>query len=333
MGQERAVRAVSLFAYRHLDRLRMISHGFTGGSLPRKSNMLLAGPTGCGKTYLVELLFREVLKLPAVMIDITPYTEAGYVGSDLTDILSRLLHVANMDVKKAETGIICLDEFDKIAMFDSFPGRGHGKDITGYGVQRELLKMVEGTQVSVPKAIGNKNDVNRVEISTANIPFIACGAFSGLKQLARERHGGTIGFLQESPSRKEKIADGYTEEDVNLTAHFQQYGFLPELIGRFSRIVPLDALEEEELRSILKQNVLSGWKEEMKDHEIDMVVDDSLVDHIVAAALERETGARSVEAVFSRLLEDAAFDAYSSSRARRLILSMDQGRPGYRIER
>lgn len=328
VGQERAVKAVSLFAYRHLDRLERIKRGLTY-NLPRKTNMLLVGPTGCGKTYLVELLFRKILKIPTVMIDITSYTEAGYVGQDLNSIISRLLHAANMNVKEAETGVVCLDEFDKIPMCTS----RQGKDLTGLGVQRELLKMVEGTKISVPIEIGNKNDTNRAEINTANIPFIACGAFSGLKSIIHGGSSNTIGFLQDNHSTKEKIADGYTEEEMNITTAFQRFGFLPELIGRFSRIVPLDALGKDALRSILRHNVMSGWKEEMSTHKIDMVVDESLIDYIVASALQRETGARSVETTFAQLLEDAAYDAYSSTKTKRLVLKLEQGRPGYRIER
>ena len=328
VGQDRAVRAVSLFAYRHLDRLRKIKSGMTD-NLPKKTNMLLVGPTGCGKTYLVELLFREILRIPTVMIDITSYTEAGYVGQDLSAILSRLLHAANMDVKQAEAGVICLDEFDKIFM----SGGRAGKDLTGFGVQRELLKIVEGSRISVPMEIGNKNDVNRAEISTANIPFIACGAFSGLKNIIHGGGGNAIGFLQDNHPTKEKIADGYTDEEMNMTTAFQRFGFLPELIGRFSRIVPFEALGEDALRRILMQNVMSGWREEMSTHRIDMVVDESLIDYVVASALKRETGARSVETAFAQLLEDAAYDAYSCTKTRRLFLNLDQGRPGYRIER
>ena len=335
VGQERAVKAISLFAYRHLDRLRRVRRGLTD-NLPKKTNPLLVGPTGCGKTYLIELLFNKILKLPTVVIDITAFSETGYVGQDICTILTRLLLAANMDMARAETGIVCLDEFDKIATSNERTvtgGDGDSKDVTGFGVQRELLKMVEGTKISVPLAISSTKYDKHVEISTAHIPFITCGAFSGLKHIIHGKHGNTVGFLQDNHSTRKKIAVSYTESDVNLVSTFQRYGFLPELIGRFSRIVPFEALGENDLRNILQQNVMPNWKDEMSLHEINLVVDDSLVDYIVDLALKKETGARSVESVFAQLLEDAAFDAYSCLETKRLILNLNQGRPGYRIER
>ena len=156
-GQERAVRAVSLFAYRHLHRTRRLKEG-RAENLPKKTNLLFVGPTGCGKTHLVELLFGRILGLPSAVIDITAYSETGYVGLDISNILTGLLFAANMDPQLAETGVVCLDEFDKIAMSDErntpTGGNGSSKDVTGFGVQRELLKMVEGTCVRVSRKMG-----------------------------------------------------------------------------------------------------------------------------------------------------------------------------------
>ena len=334
VGQERAVKAISLFAYRHLTRLRRIKTGQTE-NMPKKTNMLFVGPTGCGKTHLVELLFSRILDIPTVVVDITNYTETGYVGQNPSFILTRLLNNAERSVPRAETGIVCLDEFDKLAVNggESCITDSGANYLKGLGMQRELLKMVEGQRLSVSLGLDKDSVCTHVEVDTANIPFIACGAFSGLKTVICGQHGATIGFLRKNEAPKDKIAVTYTEEDVNLTTTFQKFGFLPELIGRFSRIVPFDALGETELRNILSQQVMSSWSEEMFLHEIDMVVDDTLVDYIVVNALKKETGGRSVETVFSQLMEDAAFEAYSSRKARRLILNLDQGRPGYRIER
>ena len=333
VGQERAVKAISLFAYRHLNRLKRIKAHQTE-NLPKKTNMLFVGPTGCGKTHLVELLFSRILHIPAVVVDITNYTETGYVGQDPSHILTRLLNNAERNVKQAETGIVCLDEFDKLAVNggESCITNSGSNYLKGLGMQRELLKMVEGQKLSVPMGLDKNSVGTQVEIDTANIPFIACGAFSGLKAVIHGRHGSAVGFLQKNEKPKEKIAVNYTEEDVNLTTTFQRYGFLPELLGRFSRIVPFNALGETELRNILSQQVMSSWSDEMSLHDIDMVVDDTLIDYIVVNALKKETGGRSVETVFGQLMEDAAFEAYSSSKARRLVLRLDQGRPGYLIE-
>jgi len=336
VGQERAVRAISLFAYRHIDRLHRIKECLMD-KLPKKTNLLFVGPTGCGKTYLVELLFGKILKLPTAVIDVTAYTETGYVGLDVSNILTRLLFAANMNAQMAETGIVCLDEFDKIAQFNEtnpLGGNSTTKDVTGFGVQRELLKMVEGTSIRVPRQMGLNQYGAHVDMSTANIPFIACGAFSGLKHCIQREKGSSIGFMQgNQPPPKDNIAVSYTEDDVNLVTTFQKFGFLPELIGRFSRIVPFEALGERELRNILENNVIPGWQGEMAMHGIEMVVDDSLVDFIVASALKKETGARSVETAVAQLLEDAAFDAYSCLNTKKLILNLDQGRLNYRIER
>ena len=335
-GQERAVRAVSLFAYRHLHRTRRLKEG-RAENLPKKTNLLFVGPTGCGKTHLVELLFGRILGLPSAVIDITAYSETGYVGLDISNILTGLLFAANMDPQLAETGVVCLDEFDKIAMSDErntpTGGNGSSKDVTGFGVQRELLKMVEGTSVRVPRKMGlYQYDADHVDMSTVNIPFIACGAFSGLKSCVGGAKDNLIGFARGDQPSRNSIAVSHTEDDMNLTATFQRFGFLPELIGRFSRVVPFEALGAGELRDILERNVIPGWRNEMAGHGIEMVVDGSMVDFIVASALKRETGARSVESAVAQLMEDAAFDAYSCPGTRQLILNTTQGRPGYCIK-
>ncbi len=336
VGQERAVRAVSLFAFRHLDRLDRIRRGLDK-NLPKKTNLLFVGPTGCGKTHLIELLFSKILKLPTAVIDITAYSETGYAGLDVSNVITRLLHAANMKIEVAETGVVCLDEFDKIAMSDErnpMGGNDSRKDVSGFGVQRDLLKMVEGSVVRVPHNMGDFQHRQHSEISTVNIPFIACGAFSNIKNLVHSVKEDSIGFFREGRrSKKNDIAVSYTEDDVNLVSTFQKFGFLPELIGRFSRIVPFEALGANELRNILNKNVITSWREEMELHGIDIIMEDSLIDFIVSNALWKETGARSVDSVVTRILEDAAFEAYSCHNAKRLILETNQGRPVYHIER
>ena len=190
-GQNEARRAVSLMAYRHVRHIKRIYvDGVKREHLLPKSNTLLIGPTGCGKTFLVELLFQQILHLPTVIIDITTYSETGYVGQDPSTILTRLLHAADDNPLLAAIGIVCLDEFDKIASGQNnavFAGAGTTKDVTGLGVQRELLKMLEASEVVVPLELTHSSFNDHVLMSTADVAFIAAGAFSGFRQLARRR--------------------------------------------------------------------------------------------------------------------------------------------------
>src|SRR5260221_10665862 len=205
-GQEEARRAVSLMAYRHVRRVKRIYlDGAKRENVLPKSNYLLIGPTGCGKTHLVELLFQHILKLPTVIVDITTYSETGYVGQDPNTIITRLLHAADDNPLLASIGIIMLDEFDKIASGQNnaiFAGAGTTKDVTGMGVQRELLKMLEAGEVVVPLELTHSTYGDHLVMSTADIAFVAAGAFSGFHQVAPSppsRH--RIGFGRDAVPR------------------------------------------------------------------------------------------------------------------------------------
>src|SRR3989440_7130126 len=233
-GQSEARRAVSLMAYRHVRRIkRVYLDGAKRDQLLPKSNTLLIGPTGCGKTYLVELLFQQILRLPTVIIDITTYSETGYVGQDPSTILTRLLHAADDNPLLASIGIVCLDEFDKIASGQNnaiFAGAGTTKDVTGMGVQRELLEMLESSEVVVPLDLTHSSYADHVVMSTADIAFIAAGAFSGFQQIAHRRAmRDSIGFGRDqafSPGDPDAIAVDFTSDQVENVANFQAYGFL-----------------------------------------------------------------------------------------------------------
>ena len=334
-GQEDARRALSLMAYRHVRRIKRIYlDGAKREQLLPKSNTLLIGPTGCGKTYLIELLFQQILRLPTVIIDITTYSETGYVGQDPSTILTRLLHAADDNPLLASIGIVCLDEFDKIASGQNnavFAGAGTTKDVTGMGVQRELLKMLESSEVVVPLEITHSTYGDHIVMSTADVAFIAAGAFSGFHQVARSRAArDRIGFGREPAARGngaggEGIAVTFTADEVEHLANFQAFGFLPELLARFSRFVPFAALDAATLMDILRSHVIDRLTREFEDEGFALVVEPDVLDHVVAEGLRRETGARGLSSILTRHLENAAFDAFAESGGGEIRVRLDQG--------
>lgn len=330
VGQDRGVRAMSLGAYRHVMRLRRIHlQAAHRGELPPKLTMLFVGPTGCGKTYLVEILFRDILRLPTVIVDMTGFSETGYVGQDVNSILTRLLYAADMDLALAAIGVVCLDEFDKLASGQNsavFAGAGTTKDVSGLGVQRELLKMLESIELPVPLEYTHSDYAPKALLSTQDVGFIACGAFSGLKGSIERSGREHIGFGREPLSGvQDQIAVSYSEEDVELARNFMQYGFLPELIGRFKRIVPFTALGRPELTRILRSSVLEQYVNEFRLEGRELTVDDEVLEWIVEESLRKETGARGLESALIRWLEDAAFEAYSDPDTRKVRLRLRDG--------
>jgi len=322
VGQETARKAVCLMAFRHISRIkRLYLEDVPVKDLPPKSNYLLIGPTGCGKTYLVELLFQKILKIPTVIIDITAYSETGYVGQNVHSILTRLINSAGGNRALASVGIVCIDEFDKIASGSNnavFSGEGTTKDVSGLGVQRELLKMLESTDIDVPMRLSHSSYSERITFNTGNIPFVACGAFSGFKEMVERKHSKkSIGFgtMVDKEASERKIAVSLSEEEVDKVAYFQSYGLMPELIGRFHRIVPFDALSKESLTSILERQILTRYQRELAMHGIGLDVSKDVYDSIVSRAFERETGARGIASVLTQYIEDACFDAYSNTEA------------------
>lgn len=317
-GQDSARRALCLMAYRHIKRIKRIYvDGVDRAELPRKSNFLCVGPTGSGKTYLVETLFGKILKLPTALVDITTYSETGYVGQDPSTILTRLLHTADENPMLASIGIVCLDEFDKIASGQNnaiFAGAGTTKDVTGMGVQRELLKMLEASEVVVPLDLTHSSYADHVVMSTADIAFIAAGAFSGFQQIASRRAmRDQIGFGRDQHASgvdPDAIAVDFTAEEVENVANFQAYGFLPELVARFTRVVPFRALDAATLKDILRSDVIQRMTKEFKLEGFELVIEEDVLDHVVADALRRETGARGLASTLTRHLEDAAFGAF-----------------------
>jgi len=330
-GQDEPRRALSLMAYRHIRRLKRLHiKGESRRLVNPKQNTLLVGPTGCGKTFLVESLFQQVFQLPTVIVDITSFTESGYIGDDVSTILTRLLYAAEGNLLMASCGIVCLDEFDKLASSTSnsrFAGEGTTKDVSGYGVQRELLKLVEGTQVMIPMDYGYSAYGQRSPISTRDIPFIACGTFSGMDELVKNE-SKSIGFHTNNEKQIEQQSQIMEEIEI-----FQRYGFLPELMGRFARIVRFQPLSIETLRRILIENVLPQFVREFKSEGLQLAVTDAAINHIVERSLKRGTGARGLHSGLISAIEQAAFDSFHRVTRAEVVIDMVNGRLKSEIRR
>ena len=332
VGQTQAQKAVVLMAYRHILRLkRIFIEGIRPPQLPDKENSLLMGPTGCGKTFLVRLLFQEILKLPTAIIDITSYSETGYVGQDAVSMLTRLIYAAHRNPVLASIGIICIDEFDKLSSGKNnavFSGAGTTKDVSGIGVQRELLKMLEGAEVDVPMNLSHSSYSDRTTFRTHHVAFIACGAFSGFKRMVERQKKDQIGFGKMGEQDKgAKVAISLYREDIDRVGYFESYGMMPELIGRFSRIIPFRALSKDELLAILKKNTLRQYQKELNLEGVKLSVDKKVIDQIIEEAMQRETGARALRYALNEYLEDALFELYSNKETYqklRLFVKEDQ---------
>jgi ATP-dependent Clp protease ATP-binding subunit ClpX len=263
-------------------------------------------------------------------VDITQYSETGYIGEDVTTILARLYEAAEHDLLWAACGVVCVDEFDKLASSRSnarFAGEGTTKDVSGYGVQRGLLTLLSGNEVMFPADFGYSQMGTKVTMPLFGISFIACGAFSGLKSTADLLSTeARIGFG--SSGRKpdlEAIAVQLDDRILEQTAAFASYGFLPELIGRFSRVVAFEPLTAETLRQILTDNVLRHYTEEFAAEQLTLEVTPEVIDHIVKGAQTRELGARGLRAALVPFLEEAAYAHFGSPEPRAVQLVLKDG--------
>jgi len=279
----------------------------------------------------VELLFREILGVPTVIVDATQFSETGYVGDDVTTMLSRLYEAAGGDVEWAACGAICMDEFDKLATSRSdarFSGQQTTKDVSGFGVQRSLLNLLSAPRADFPPDFGFTSRTPPMPMELSAITFIACGAFSGLKGTAEELggHKERMGFGREVGKREAAIAEKVTDDQIEQTTAFARYGFIPELIGRFSRIVSFAPLDAKTLGSILEENVLRSYEREFAHEGLNLEVEPAVREWVVQRALKRETGARGLRAALVPQLERAAYDHFGEPQVStvRLVLEGDQ---------